>query len=60
MILSKEKNPTKHVPFMTTTDVKELVEKNFSIFQIRATGKYFSIVLTKKQKGIIKYFMNQF
>lgn len=61
MILSKEKNPTKHEPFMKEEDIKEMVENNFEIFERQTpTPKYYPINLTKKQKGILTYFVYQF
>ena len=60
MVLSKAKNPLNHDPFMQENDVRELLEKNFIIFEKKASAKYFPINLIKNQKIILRYFMFQF
>jgi hypothetical protein len=45
---------------MSEVDVEELVKKNFAVFNSVPTGKYFAINLTKREKGKLRYFLQQF
>lgn len=45
---------------MEEKDIDELIKNNFTVFGCTPTSKYFSINLTKQQKGILRYFLYQF
>jgi len=60
MILSKENNKSNLIPYMNEQDIKELVEKNFAVFNCPPTNKYFPINLNGKQKEILMDFIKQF
>ena len=58
-VLAKELNKNGE-PFMTQQNVDLLIRKNFSVFGAPASGKYFEINLTQRQKGVLIYFVYQF
>jgi hypothetical protein len=60
MILSKEINRLNLKPYMEEDKIEELIKKNFAVFECQPNGIYFDINLTKKQKGVLRYFLYQF
>ena len=59
-ILSQELNPSNNKPYMCQNDVDELVRNNFVVFKDNPTGKIFELNLSKRQKGVLRYFVYQF
>lgn len=60
MILAKVENNTLTKCYMKESDVMEFVKKNFAVFEIVPTGKYFPINLTTAQKGRLRCFFTEF
>ena len=60
MLLAKTKNRLNNEFFMKEEEVITFVKKNFSIYNVKPTGRYFEINLHFEQMTILKYFIYQF
>ena len=58
-VLTTEKNPKDGLPFMKEEDMIEMVRNNYHCFGVQPVKKRFPINITKRQKGLLMYFMLQ-